>query len=828
MIPRFLPSLLLSLSLTFSFAQKASKTKTPSWVKDVSASLQESSNKSLSGGFYYLLLDRQLNLISQEKFSRNIFKILTSDGIQEMSDITIDFDPEFEQLSFHSINVHRNGEIINKLQTTEIKTVQREQSLERHLYDGSLTAYINLSDVRIGDVVEYSYTIKGHNPVFKNHFSQYYYFEYGIPYQKMSVRAIIPTSKEFHIYYRNGEVKPDILESNGKKEYLWVLENVDALLVDNYSPGWYDPYRYLVISDFANWAEVNTWALQQFVVTNQQIERVKKGLPSELFEGTLDDRILKTVRFIQDDLRYLGFENGVHSHQPHSPDQILKQRFGDCKDKSLLLVIVARIHGIEAYPVLVNTSIRHKIDEEPPTYFGFNHCVVQLQYNNQTMYIDPTINNQGGLIDNLYFPSYGKGLVVKETTTDFTALPEPTSFGVTEEQFFEITEIDSDAKLTVRTVYTGKNADAQRGEIYNVNIETTQKNYLNYYGNMYPEIAVDKALEIVDDREANTLAISEYYIISNFWKTGDSPEKISCEFYPQTLEQYINIEKSLQRKAPYQLTYPLSYSHTTKINLPEPWNAKNEDVEISSDYYTYLYKVKSKDDQITITHTYKTHAPEIPLDGIRKFVNDHQKIIDKSTYMLYYDKSFSTESRADSAPIQFIVIIVALAIGAFMVLRIYKMNPVSKSDYDLSIGGWLILPAIGICISPITVLTGLLNPENNFFNQGVWSGLYNTQQYGLLALITIELLYNIVYLFFLGLIILLFFQRRTSLPILIVIFYGVSFVGISLDSIAASILTETPLSENYLDMVKALIPAAIWIPYFLNSERVKNTFTQRL
>lgn len=821
---------ILGSSLIFSYGQSVKKASSPKWIVQNDAILETNDQNNPTGSFYYLLIERQLNISTEERFNRSIFKILSSEGVQEMSDVSVDFDPEYESLTFNSMVVYRNGEKIDKLKRAEIKIAQREQSMDRYLYDGTKTAYVNLTDIRSGDVIEYSYTLKGYNPVFKGHFSHFFYFDYSFGYQKLFQRVIVPKARQMFVHYRNGDVTPAIKETTTHKEYTWIIENNKPLLVDNNAPGWYDPYRYMAMTDFKDWSDVKKWSAEQFLVTPEQVAKVKNKLPTSLFTGSANEKLLNSIRFVQDEVRYLGFENGVNSHKPHKPEQVLDQRFGDCKDKSLLLSVVARIHGFEAFPVLVNTSIQNKIDEEPPTYFAFDHCVVEIKNKDTVFFVDPTINNQGGDLRSLYFPNYQKGLIVDAEDGGLSELPTTTLYGTTEEQTFELSEVGGSAKMRVRTTYTGKDADVQRSEFASTSIETTIKNYQNFYASMYPDIAVEKTPEVKDDRSKNVIIVDEFYLIKEFWKPEENnTDKIFCEFYPQSISRLISVEKSADRKAPYRLTHPLLFKHVTIVKLPESWNAENDSRKIESEYYRFYNSVTNSSNEIRIINEYETKVSEVPAEFVDTFINDHQKMLSELNYMLNYNKAIAGQSsEGKSMPFPIITLLLATAAGIWLVVRLNKFNPPSTVEYGTPIGGWLILPAIGVCIAPLGIIYMLINADNNFFNSGVWMGFYEANQTGLLLVLVFELAYNVIALFFAGLLIIHFFQRRTSLPKLIIAFHLVSLAVTVIDAVAISLLTEESFSSLARDIVRNSVAAAIWVPYFSVSQRVKETFTERI
>lgn len=146
---RYLLRLLVCFSITIAFAQKPSVSTIPSWVSEVS--YQESiKNEEAESGYYYLLYDQQYDILKETKYAQSVVKILTSEGITQMSNLTFEFDPTYEKLIFHKIDVIRDGERISKLDLRRIETIQRESNLERNLYDGRLTSIVNLMTLEKG------------------------------------------------------------------------------------------------------------------------------------------------------------------------------------------------------------------------------------------------------------------------------------------------------------------------------------------------------------------------------------------------------------------------------------------------------------------------------------------------------------------------------------------------------------------------------------------------------------------------------------------------------------------------------------------------------
>jgi transglutaminase-like putative cysteine protease len=114
-----------------------------------------------------------------------------------------------------------------------------------------------------------------------------------------------------------------------------------------------------------------------------------KRLPSP------EDRVLAALRFVQDEVRYLGIESGISGFMPAAPNTVFARRFGDCKDKTLLLDTLLTALGVEAHPTLVNTKLRRTIQQLRPAPV-FDHAISQVVAGGRTYWLDATANYERG------------------------------------------------------------------------------------------------------------------------------------------------------------------------------------------------------------------------------------------------------------------------------------------------------------------------------------------------------------------------------------------------------------------------------------------------
>lgn len=820
------------LSLHSQYNSKVDYDKPGDWVTRTEADMNAEPHNAETEGTYYLLIDKQANIVNSEKYFRAAYRIITIDGLQQEADITVNFDPVYEQLVIHEAKIIRNGTEINKLNPVSVKVVQREQQMDRYLYDGNLTAIIHLSDLRIGDIVEYSYSKKGFNPVLDGHYSDELYFQYSVPYERGHFRVITPISKNLQIFYRNGEDPPTITKSGTEQSYSWNFNKMPAMRYEVNTPGWHDPSYRVLITDFKSWNDLNPWAMKHYELNNRKISKLKSKA-GDYFKGENDqETALNVIRFVQDEVRYLGFEDGMHSHKPHEPLKVFEQRFGDCKDKSMLLCALLGCYNIEAYPVLVNSSLGEQVDSHMPAISSFNHLVTQVIAGGDTIFVDPTISNQGGTFNNIFFPEYGKGFVVNRNYGGMMDISQDCESKIEELKDFNLEAVGNGSGLIVQTTYTGGDADGMRQQLASNSLDMLQQNYLDFYSNHYPGIETEYPLKIDDNRDENILETTEYYHIPELWTLQNND--LNAEFFSAGLDPYVRIAKSNnRRKAPYQLSYPTSYQHNTIIRVPEPWNVEENKILIDQPEYKYFHQTTYANQEIKLYHEYQTLQSSVPVHKMETFVNDHERILNNLTFQLYHNKNFVASGSAVAAPPLVITILTLLA-GIWLMIKAYRYDPEPETDIHISdspkpLGGWLILFSIGIALSPV-VLIYTIFIDDSFYNPAYWPNYMHSGNITYSVFISLQLIFNLILLLFSIVLAVLYFQRRSNVPRLVLIrMLGNLFVTMVIMAIGASVVPGIEYSKEELyDLSKLFIGAAIWVPYFLVSKRVKATFLNRL
>jgi hypothetical protein len=205
-------------------------------------------------------------------------------------------------------------------------------------------------------------------------------------------------------------VTVDVAEGDG--EISWSVEDVPSVVEEENRPPWSDIQPRLLYSSYQTWDDVSAFFGGEFyphVETGGDVG----ARAAEVTAGATSDEE-KTGKIFTDvatNVRNVFLDLGLGGYEPSDASAVLANKYGDYRDKAVLLVSMLRAAGINAYPAAIN-STRGTFVESVPTLKQFNRLMVAVPSAGGYRFFDPFLD------DAAYgFVRWGRGnpaLVVKD------------------------------------------------------------------------------------------------------------------------------------------------------------------------------------------------------------------------------------------------------------------------------------------------------------------------------------------------------------------------------------------------------------------------------
>lgn len=824
----------------------------PAWVDVQAVPLDASAPaEGLSQGRHYLLADQQVRVAGSTltDYHHVATRAVNERGVEDIANVQIRFDPSYQTLTVHRIEVRRAGRVVFSVAPGALKLLQREASLESLIFDGRLTAHVALQDVRVGDVVETAYSVQGGNPVFGGRRFGSFDFDWGVPVAYRHARLLWPQGRPLHWKLHNAAKPASVSEAHGELDHRWSLRDVPARVVDSDSPGWYDPYAWAEWGEFEDWAAVARWALPLYRLPASAVPAVDREV-ARIAATTADpeQRLLAALRFVQREVRYLGIEMGANSHAPHAPELVLQRRFGDCKDKTLLSLALLRGLGIAARPALVHTGLRQATAERLPTPWAFNHVLVQADVGGRRVWLDPTRAPQAGKgIAQWVQADFGRALLVEEGTRELVPMAGVQARELKRELHAVLDAsggFDKPATLTITTHTQGEAAEMLRNALATTSRQDLQKQYLDFYAASYPGLAVDQPFTTRDDPDANTLELVEHYRMPSYWVRNDKLARWTGELEVPDLHEWLRRPQGLNRQGPLALRHPVDFKLVSEFRLPQAWDIKPDNLLIEDPAFMLRREEAWRDrNTVVLTDRYQTRADHVDAADMQRYVAQLDKARAGISYNLYHqdDAAPAPAALGGDSPHWLPLLVGLLALGGLAVLarHLYRWDPEPAALADWThahdgLGGWLWLPLLGLVATPFTVGKTLLD-SLPALTVTRWSALTLSVSPGYHPLwapvLLVEFIAHLALVAGALLLLVLMLKRRSNMPRVYIGWMALAVIVSLGDALASQLipaLSEQWTAKDAGTVLRTCLFAALWISYFSRSERVRLTFVQRL
>jgi transglutaminase-like putative cysteine protease len=560
----------------------------------------------------YQLVAYQTRMSKTGKASYNHFAITlnTAKGVESNASISITFDPSFQNIVFHDVSIIRDGKRTSRLSFSAMELYRAEKDRDRLIFNKDLQLTMILPDIRIGDTLDYAYTVYGKNPAWGSHVYDSTQLQFSLPVQSFYNRVVLGYDLKVSERAHAGGESPMVTQSKRGREYVWSSRNLKALDVDDDRPAWHYGYPAYEVSSFENWGEVGRFFTPYYVPPKRLPAELERAI--ETIKEKSDDPKVRTreaLDYVQREIRYLGIELGKGGYIPRPPELVLKRRFGDCKDVTLLLTSMLSAMDIKATPLLVSSTLRAGVDAMLPNYGAFDHVIVKVDLQGRSYFLDPTRDRQFGDLDNLEQGLFGKGLPVSKNSSGLIDITPPSH--AWRKDFYDTYDMVSsadDVTFTTELNYYGSEADDVVDWLKRDGEKGVGDALLKYYQDHYPSITIKTPLSSTRVEAKSKVTLLAAFTIPSAWAKDE--ENKNKQFTAKPLE--INAEfpnfDGTTRTSPFKLEHPVRSRQTLKFLVDDSWAFNDETFLIDNKSFRYAKNATFKDNVYTETYTYDTKA----------------------------------------------------------------------------------------------------------------------------------------------------------------------------------------------------------------------------
>jgi hypothetical protein len=337
-------------------------------------------------------------------------------------------------------------------------------------------------------------------------------------------------------------------------------------------------------------------------------------------------KLSRITEYIQKNIRYFIVERGVGGYQANHAADIFRNRYGDCKDKTTLLISMLQVAGIHAVYMPVD-SHRDVVDPDEPSIQVGNHMITAIEIppdvqdprlkaiakaNDGKRYLifDPT--NERTPVGNL--PSYEQGsygILASGASSQIIALPilDPDANGTEEKGSFALS---ADGTLTgsIDTSHIGPEGAYLRRILKKTDEKERREGFEKVIAESIPGVTLDAFSFTQPDALDKPLEF-HYKVTARQYSHQAGPLLL---IRPRVVGSYAEAFDDKPRTYPIDLDATGRWRDSFDITLPPGYvvDETPDPVNLDLDFASYHSSVSAKDNLLHYEREYVVRQVEIP------------------------------------------------------------------------------------------------------------------------------------------------------------------------------------------------------------------------
>ncbi|MDR2238289.1 MAG: hypothetical protein LBE92_19365 [Chryseobacterium sp.] len=566
-----------------------------------------------------------------------------------VSDVIVE---ENEVYLIHRISVLRDGVLIDKIPDTGIKVLDSENQSSGGILSSNKKINITIRDLRLYDVLILEDSrVKAftERDFLRKEFSKYVwvspdnYWAYG-SFKFTFINEREQTIAYKKTFFRDGQgnvLEPEI--GHLKKGERFVIEEENYI---NPVDAGREIFPFIDFATESTWKDLSNYIVPIYsdIFSKSYLPDFAPNLIQKLDEITgQDEKLQFAIEYVQNHIYYIFNADEMNGHKPQEPSVTYENKQGDCKAKSVLLKVILDYIGVDASVVLVNFHTDYYIRYYLPSLLSFNHVVLKVNYKGQEYFVDPTIRDEFGLIENRGFMYFMHYLEIKPEQVLKERAPYRFSYYCIDEKV-ELNARNSTGLLTLTTLYKGNRANAMRRYFKSTHkreIIDSWNNFL-FYGLNYSSdrngtdvrtVFKDATIDIIsDDKKLNEFKIRYTANIDNPYYTDPQNNRFLMYFDRNVVKSAAR--DFMHKDLPFwhnfdREKYEIHLSTDQKIDTEEKYTV--QECTINNPYFDYKSRKKVTKNGASVFIEYHPLVNlEIPQEEFETFRKDHHQVADSN------------------------------------------------------------------------------------------------------------------------------------------------------------------------------------------------------
>jgi hypothetical protein len=543
---------------------------------------------------------------------RSVFKIVHEKG-KRYANISIGFNSLYEGASIlYAKTITPDGQVL-PLRKDAIKVINPYSGYPAYNDYKSLT--FSLPGAAVGSVIDYKVVIEGKKPVIHGKFSSEFEFQDYDPVLTSRYKLTIPGNMDLKYLILNPlnqfTPAPKIVQQGNKKMYLWEYKNIPQIIAEISMPPYDEVGFRLLVTNMNAWDEFASWWRKLTEKKRDPTGAIKEKVVSLTQNlSTLKEKEESLFDYVKREVRYVSMDLGKSGFEPNTAADIFENKYGDCKDKSTLLISMLRSAGIPAYYVLIPTNSIGNLINDFPYPFQFNHCIVAIKDGEKYHFVDPVSETHPFN----YLPHSDQNrdvLVFEDQKIVFAKTP--------------LLKAEENARQTLQKIKIGKDGSIEN-EVKKFGSGDTEAFYRSFFSNSSP-VEIKESMErgvyyinpgakLLEYSHSDPLNFKEKFVINLRYMSRDycksSGDLLIFEL-PEIRQGCTSVDK-LERRYPL-VRWTNSYSkNEAEFNIPEGYEVYYlpEPIEVVSKYFEFRSTYRQEGDKIVYQGEFLDKAIRIP------------------------------------------------------------------------------------------------------------------------------------------------------------------------------------------------------------------------